>query len=122
MARMTDYIVLQDQPFRLPGEPLPVNDRHFPNIGAPNVHSGSPAILAFRVNPNDGDVTVQFRLNASVIVRQTFDTEPQRSWHEVIPPGVLKPTDNELTVAIDSNSQGSVQVSDIVIFFKTEVP
>jgi hypothetical protein len=121
MPKLATYTVIQDAPFPLPGEPLPVNDRHFRNIAAPNVDTGSPAILAFRVNP-DGKVTLQMRLNNTVVLRQTFDTDPERVWHEVFSAGDLRAADNELTVSIGSNDPGKVTVADIVLFFQVNVP
>ena len=122
MPTIADYVVVSDAGFALPGT---TGDRHF-QITAPlgNVSASSPSILTFRVNPDidSGDVTLRMRLNDHVAVMQVFDTEPQRSWQEVMPAGALKPTGNELIVSVPSDSGGgSVQVSDIVIFYQANV-
>jgi hypothetical protein len=125
MPRIADYTVVRgtDGGFTLPDPASDVNDRHFQDIDAPGVSSGENAVLIFRVNPDGDPVTLQVRLNNTVVLRQTFDTEPQRSWHELVPAGALKAENNELTVSIDtSNPQhGSVQLSDFVFLYQREV-
>jgi hypothetical protein len=54
------------------------------------VSAAENPILAFRVNPRgDGDVKLRMRPNNSVVLEQVFDTDPQRSWHEVVAKGVV---------------------------------
>jgi hypothetical protein len=84
----------------------------------------SPSILTFQVNPQigSGDVTLRIRLNDHVALTQLFDTEPQRSWHDVMAAGALRATNNELVVSVPfSSGGGSVQISDIVIFFQSNI-
>src|SRR5207245_1674466 len=91
-------------------------DEHI-QFNAPNVDAESGSILAFRVDPI-GEVTLQVFINNKPILTQAFNTEPQRSWHEVVAPHVLKPFGNDLAVARSTDSApGSVMVTDIVLFF-----
>ena len=90
MPTIADFTVVSDAAFTLPGELL--NDRHFPNLNFPAVSVGSPAVLMFRVDPVEIPVRVVIQINDVAILDQTFDTSPQRTWHEVIGAGTLKAT------------------------------
>jgi hypothetical protein len=119
MPTIADYIVILDGSFTLPDPTTGSSDRHFP-ITPPAANTRSPAIVAFRVNPNDNP-TLQVRLNNATVVRQTFDTEPQRSWHAVVPANTFLATGNEVVVSLAAGSPGSVQVADLVLFFQADV-
>ena len=54
----------------------------------------------FRVDPVEIPVRVVIQINDVAILDQTFDTSPQRTWHEVIGAGALKATGNELVVSV----------------------
>jgi hypothetical protein len=115
MPTIADYVVLQDATVNLPGT---TGDLHR-QFNAPGVNPSSQSILTFRVNPQigSGDVTLRVRVNDHVAVTQVFNTEPQRSWQEVMPAGAIGATNNELIASIPSDSGGgSLQISDIVIF------
>jgi hypothetical protein len=122
MPTVADYAVLTDAPFTHPAQ-APPGDQHL-QFNAPGVSPSSPSVLAFRVNPHvhNGNVTLRMRLNDAAPLMQEFDTEPQRSWHEVFPAGVVKASGNELVVSVPSTSGGgSIDVSDIVIFFQVDI-
>ena len=122
MPTIADYVVLTDAPFTLPPQ-TPPGDRHL-RFDAPRVSPSARSILAFRVNPHvgAGEVTLRMRLNDAAPLVQVFDTEPQRSWHEVFAAGTLKATGNELAVSVPADSGGgSIDVSDIVIFFQADI-
>jgi hypothetical protein len=122
MPTIADYVVLTDAPFTHPAQ-TPPGDQHL-QFEAPGVSESSPSILAFRANPqvSSGNVTLRMRLNDAAPLMQEFDTEPQRSWHEVFPAGTLRASGNELVVSVPSTSGGgSIQVSDIVIFFQADI-
>jgi hypothetical protein len=122
MPRIADYQVVQDDGFTLPGNSpgSSGSDRHF-QFGLPDV-AGPPGILSLRIKPT-GSIKLRARLNDSVVFDRRFDTGPDRSFHEVIKdPEALKETGNELIVSVSEAVPGeSVRVSDIVIFFQTEV-
>ena len=123
MPTIADYIVVADSAFTLPGELL--NDRHFPNLSFPAVNPGSPAVLMFRVDPVEIPARVVIQINNVDIVSQTFDTTPQRTWHEVIGAGTLRATGNELVVSVlpaSNGDVGRVTISDIVVQFQANVP
>jgi hypothetical protein len=122
MPRIADYKVIQDDAFTLPGNPPEASgsDRHF-QFPLPNV-AGPPAILSLRIRPT-GSIKLKARLNDSDVFDRPFNTGPDRSFHEVInDPKALKKTGNELVMSVSEDGPGeSVRVSDIVIFFQTEV-
>jgi hypothetical protein len=123
MPTIADFIVVSDAAFTLPGDLL--NDRHFPNLSFPAVSVGSPAVLMFRVDPVEIPVRVVIQINDVAILDQTFDTSPQRTWHEVIGAGTLKATGNELVVSVLAGSNGDVGrvvISDVVVQFQATVP
>jgi hypothetical protein len=123
MPTIADYIVVSDASFTLPGELL--NDRHFPNLSFPAVNPGSPAVLMFRVDPVEIPARVVIQINNKAVLSQTFDTTPQRTWHEVIDANTLKATGNELVVSVLAGSDGEVgrvAFSDLVVQFQANVP
>lgn len=116
MPSIADFTVLSDGVVTLP---RPGSSDHHIRFATPAVDTAQRAIVMFRVNPR-GDLTLRFRINneASEFL---FDTDPQRSWHEVINAGVLEPGGNELTISRTSGS-GSADVSDIVVLYQAVVP
>ena len=121
MPTVADYAVLTDKEFIHPPQ-VPPGDQHLP-FNAPKVSRTSQVILAYRVDPriDAGSVTLRMRLN-NVANEQVFNTEPQRSWHEVFPAGLLTETGNELVVSVPSTSGGgSIAVSDIVVHFQVDI-
>jgi hypothetical protein len=92
------------------------------------VDVGSPAILAFRANPyGTQPVALQVQINDAVILNQTFDTAPQRSWHEIFSARVINAGDiNELVMWTphvgENDPGGKITVSNVVVFFKTTSP
>jgi hypothetical protein len=119
MPLVTSYQVISDDPNTVGGDSL--SDVHFQFQIPDDVTPRGAAILAFRVNPNpEGTSTLQVRLNDDVLLRQPFDSEPQRSWHEVFSSSSLKKDGNELTISTNTG-EGSFTVSDIVLFFQTSI-
>lgn len=119
MPTIADYAVISDNGVVLPNSNGDI-DRDF-TFNAPDVNAGTPSILAFLVNPDAGDVTLRVTLNGTNILTQRFNGEPQpRSWHEVIGQNILQDSNNTLTLARIAGS-GVVSVSDLVLFFQTNV-
>jgi hypothetical protein len=118
MPRIADYTVIQDGSVTLPKANGDI-DHDFPNFSATAVDTGSRSILAFRVNPT-GTATLQVTLNGTDILTQTFDTEPQRSWHEVVESNLLLASNNTLTVT-RSAGPGSISVSDLFITYQANI-
>jgi hypothetical protein len=114
MPNLTDYTVIEDNSVTLPKSNGDI-DHDYPKFGAAGLADGR-SILMFRVNP-DNTAELVVSLNGTNVVTQTFDTEPQRSWHEVIDDGVLKDSDNILTITRNSGS-GSLTVSDVVVLYQ----
>lgn len=119
MPRIADFVVVHRGSVTLnPKEGS--SDRHIQNIRVPGVDAASFAVLSFRVDPEQA-ITLQMRLNDTVVVRQTFNTAPQRSWHAVVDSNTLRPTGNELTVSATADGAAKVQVSDIVLFYQADI-
>jgi hypothetical protein len=119
MPTIADYSVILD------GVTLPQGngdiDLDFGPFSTPAVNFGASPVLMFRVDPSGGNVTMQVRLNGSEVLTWPFFNEPQpRSFHEVIPANVLRPTNNILTVT-RSQGQGNFTISDIVVFYQVDV-
>ena len=107
--------------FTLPG-PTGSDIRQFALISAPDFDERSWAILAFRVNPKGtNEITLGVRINGTEVLRQIFNTNPQRSWHEIIRPGVLRATENTLTMSAWSPASGSIDVSDVFLLYQARV-
>jgi hypothetical protein len=123
MPTVAAYKVISDAPVTF-GPGAATSDHHFQFEGPSGVDGGSQCILAFRVNPFRV-VTLRVRLNQTVLMTQTFDTEPQRSWHEVFSPRALQAGGNELVMSTPAEAgidqQATLTVSDVVIFFSTTI-
>jgi hypothetical protein len=124
MPTIPTYTVIQDGPVTI-GANLS-SDHHFqfnlPDDPGLQLNTAERAVLAFRVNPI-GNVKLRVRLDQEAF-SQDFDTEPQRSWHEVIPGSALRQGPNELVVSVPSDSPpgGRVTVSDLVLLYKADIP
>jgi hypothetical protein len=119
MARIADFVAIQDHGSTLPHPQTGSRNVRFPPFDAPDV-SGAPAILAFKVE-SAGDVVLSATLNATLLFEQPFRTAPARSWHEVIStPGLVRAAENRLGLTV--TGQGSVTVSDVVLHFQAWAP
>ena len=100
------------------------HDISFP---APHVQSGSSSVLAFRVKPDGGKVKLKITLKGnSGPGKELGELEydgVERSWHEVVPGGILSDRNNRLTLT-KTGGPGKITVSDVVLFFQTtdEIP
>lgn len=118
MARIADFVAIQDHGSTVPHPQTGSRSAHFPPFSAPDV-SGSPALLAFLVE-SKGDVVLRVELNGSVLFDQPFKTEPPRAWHEVISTSIVKEWGNDLKMSV--SGAGSVTVRDVVLHFQARVP
>lgn len=120
VARFT-VIPESDNGIALPGV---TGDVHFQGIQAPGIDPRSHAVLAFQVNPKGNElVTLRVRLQNSnantVLLEVKFTSDPQRSWHEIIPPGALAAQGNELIVS--ATGPGSLEVSDFYFLYRANI-
>src|SRR5262245_9242039 len=119
MARIANFVAIQDHGSTVPHPQTGARDVHLPPFDAPDV-SGAPAILAFKVE-SKGDVVLSGSLNGTLLFEQPFKTTPVRTWHEVIStPGLVHAARNDLMLAV--KGQGSVTVSDVVLHFQAWAP
>jgi hypothetical protein len=54
------------------------------------------------------------------VLTTTFGTDPTRTWHEIVDDGVLKESDNVLTIT-RNDGDGSLTVSDVLVMYQHEV-
>ena len=102
--------------FQLPDPVSQSSDRHIQQIHAPGLLSRSAPVIFFRTRHTEKP-RFSVRLNETHLTQYTFagNDPPERSWHEIIPAGALKPQDNELTFNV--SGQGTVIFGDVVILY-----
>ena len=102
--------------FQLPDSTSGLSDRHIQEINAPGLLSGSAPLIFFRTRHRERP-RISIRLNGAPLTQYTFVSAdpPERSWHEIIPLGALKPQDNELTFSV--SGEGTVVFGDVVIMY-----
>ncbi len=94
-----------------------IGDRHIRAIHAPGLVVGAQAVIFYRTKHTQTP-SFSVRLNATRLTAESLGQAGSQSWHEIIPPGALKPQDNELTLAVTGN--GSVTFSDVVILYQSD--
>jgi hypothetical protein len=116
MPSIADFVVIQDHGITIPHDGI--NDFHFDPFSAPGA-VGPPSILTFRLK-STGRPQLTVLLNNVALVRDAqLEPGPDRSWHETITQLRVQATDNLLDMGI--NGDGSVTVSDIVLFYQRAV-
>lgn len=115
MPRIADYTVILDGSVTLPDDGTP---HDLPSFDAPSLDAGSKIVLAFRVDPIEPVSALRVTLNGHSVAVRAFNTSLARSWHEVIRGGILRATNNTLSVAIDN---GRMIVSDAVVHFQANI-
>lgn len=83
----------------------------------PGVDTGEAANLAFRVDPS-GDATLRVRINGTTVLEQSFDTAPQRVWHENFSGSILQAGTNTLKVTKVGAGTGDLHLSDFIVHYK----
>jgi len=92
-----------------------LSDRHFLGIRFPGV-TEAPAAIFYRTR-HTGRPRFSVRINQTSLtqVALTDADPPERTWHEIIPPGpTLKAQDNELVFGV---SDGTVIFGDVIILY-----
>jgi hypothetical protein len=119
VTRVARYVTVAGSGFTIPdpNAPLPVSDRHLQDVDAPGVVASAFAVVFYRTD-HTGSPTFSIRLNNTRLTAHAFGHLGPDSWHEVVPPNVLKAEDNELTLAV--SGEGSVTFSDIVILYTSD--
>lgn len=117
MPNVTDYQVVQDGSVTLPKSNGDI-DHDYPKFGAAGLGSGR-TILQFKVDPS-GTSELKVTLNNADVLTTTFSTDPTRTWHEIIDDGVLKETDNVLTIT-RNDGDGTLTVSDVFLMYQHEI-
>jgi hypothetical protein len=100
--------------FTIPDPTTQQNDRHIQAIHAPGLVGGSLSVIFYRTI-HTGTPRFSVRLNATQLIAHTLAEAGPQSWHQIIRAGVLKPKDNELTLAV--SGEGVVAFSDVVILY-----
>ena len=128
MPRVADYAVVRDSTITLH---VPTPEEIRPGLfesgpfSMPGVDISLDGILAFRANPSsNADIKLEITLNSVNIepFPVTFDTNPNRTWHEVVSHAALQASNNRLTIFVRQESTGTIDLSDIVIWFRKNIP
>jgi hypothetical protein len=130
-ATIASYVVINDAPGGITvGSNGDIDkDVEFAAPGAtgsaPPAPSGTAAsVLAFRVRTNNEDAPafLQLTLNNKRLFGaggQEFQGS-QRSWHEIVPAGILKESGNKLTLEWKSGV-GKITIRDIVLLYRARL-
>jgi hypothetical protein len=102
--------------FQLPDPASGQSDRHIQNIHAPGVLIGSAPVIFFRTRHKERP-RLSIRLNETPLTQYTFVSAdpPERSWHEIIRIGALRPENNELIFSV--SGEGTVVFGDVIIMY-----
>ena len=112
------YVVLEDSSFDLALDGPNIDVDHTIAFSAPDVDANKEAVLSFDANPGEIDVSIEWKLNGTNFLNQTFSTGDARAWQRVVPKNLLKSTDNKLTARLtDSDGKGSINFGDIVLLY-----
>lgn len=105
-------------PFTLPG-PTGSGIRQFPLIQAPNLDIKYQILLVFRVSPRvQQSLRMVTHINGQEVSLITFKKdEVQRTWHEIIPHGILRASNNTLTVQATAQEEDSVVISELLLIY-----
>jgi hypothetical protein len=91
VTQFADFITFQDESFELtaPAAQNKPSERSFSRTVSDVVH-GDRCIFLMRVNPPGGSIPAELTvtINDILIMRQRFDTDPERSWHETFTIGL----------------------------------
>ena len=97
---------------------------HTFGFDAPRVDAGRESVLTFDANPslaNGEDVSLEWKLNGTAVLTQTFGTGEPRAWQEIVGKNLLKTAGNKLTVQLtDTDHDGEIAVQDVVLMYTQE--
>jgi hypothetical protein len=81
-----------------------------------------PAVLDLEQAGNGagGSSELKVTLNNADVLTTTFGTDPTRTWHEIVDDGVLKASDNVLTIT-RNDGDGSLTISDVLVMYQHEM-
>jgi hypothetical protein len=79
------------------------------------------SILLFRLHPEgEGDCRLVMHLNGTYIFGRTLTAGIERSMHVAIPSGILKASENNLSISkVDGGA--AVTVSEFIVFFQAAI-
>ncbi|MGH3972513.1 MAG: hypothetical protein ACRDS9_04205 [Pseudonocardiaceae bacterium] len=111
----SDFTVVQEAAITLPTAAGGTSNL-YPAFSADTVTPTERSVLSFLVNPS-GTSTMQIKLNNVIVLNHIFNTEPMRTFHEIVQEGVLNPANNLLEISLTAGT-GSVTVSDVFMTFR----
>ena len=123
MARVADYVILQDDFFRIvkgvqgqSNHPVQTFNFDMPT----GFHAGSRSILMFVMQLKTSNVEFRIFLNDQVTLFHAIISVDNQwhSFHKVVPANSLKQSSNKLDFALDGN--GVVDFSDVVILCQAD--
>jgi hypothetical protein len=116
MAKPAAYVTLQDQSVTLQNGG---NVAHVFKFDAPDVDAGRESVLTFVADPfGDNEVSLEWDLNGTNILTESFNTAPSRALQEIVGKNLLKAHRNELEVRVtDSDNGGAIKLDDVVLLY-----
>jgi hypothetical protein len=120
MPTVADYVVMLDKSAVL--DPNGTNHaRHKFNLPA-NLMTSHRAIIMCAFTTDDvDDLEWELRLNLETLAKFKHNGFNHATIHEIFPGSVLKNAEENSFMAIATKGDGTVRVSDIVLFFQVEV-
>jgi hypothetical protein len=114
MPRTAQYVAVQDGSTTLSHDGD--IDHTFLRFDAPDASVTRRPVLSFVVNPS-GSVTLQMKLNGTIIVNEPF-SGGAKAWQEIVESNLLLAEDNELIAELtDTDGAGSITVRDVSLLY-----
>ena len=116
MANPAAYVALQDEPVTLQSGG---DISHVFRFDAPDVDAGRESVLSFVADPfGDNTVSLEWDLNGTNILTESFNTAPARALQEIVGKDLLKKNGNKLKVRVtDTDDSGAIKIDDVVLMY-----
>ena len=77
------------------------------------------SVLSFVADPfGDNEISLEWDLNGTNILTESFNTAPARALQEIVGKGLLKAKGNELVVRVtDADNGGLIKIDDVVLLY-----
>lgn len=122
-TRVARYVVLPDsvRGVTAPGTaPGVIGSEWAPRFNAPGLVTGAHAVIFFGTQAKTEAARFSVRLSRSSehLMTGTLSDMEVHSWHQIIPPNVLRELDNELIFAVYEG--GKMTFSDVAILYTSD--
>jgi hypothetical protein len=116
MTQSAAYVTLHDKTITLQNG---AKTAHTFKFDAPDVDAGRKSVLSFVADPfGDNTVSLEWDLNGTNILTESFNTAEARSLQEIVGAELLQAQDNELEVRVtDTDNSGSIKLDDVFLLY-----